>query len=122
MVANAGVQTAHMPEQKMAEVQTEPLDNDQPRLSKGIKTLTKTSPTIVVDPQLESQASRSALLHDELAEPPEQKTTLTPPPTPEPTPRFDWADDAESIPIVYKPPRDLSALRPSTPRPFATLQ
>jgi hypothetical protein len=81
------------------------------------------NPTIIVEPQPELQGSRSALLHDELAESPEQKTTLTPPPIPEPTPRFDWADDAESIPIMSKPPpRDFSVLRSNTPRPFDSIQ
>jgi hypothetical protein len=37
--------------------------------------------------------------------------------------RFDWAEDAKSIPIVSKPPpRDLSALRSPTPHLFVTLQ
>jgi hypothetical protein len=117
MMTNAGVQTARIPEQKMAEVQTEPLDDDQSRLSKGIKNVTKTSPTIVVDPQLESQASRSALLHDELVETPERKITPTPPLlVPEPSRRFDWAEDAESLPIVPQlPPRDLSVLCSNIP-------
>jgi hypothetical protein len=36
---------------------------------------------------------------------------------------FDWAEDAGTIPIVYKPPRDLSALRSDTHHhPFASLR
>jgi hypothetical protein len=44
------------------------------------------------------------------------------PPYPLPQTRFDWAEDAECIPIVHKPPRDLSILRSDTHHPFATLR
>src|ERR1700678_1410883 len=38
--------------------------------------------------------------------------------------RFDWADDAASLPILPSnpPPRDLSVLRSSSTRPFSSLQ
>src|ERR1700678_3735429 len=38
--------------------------------------------------------------------------------------RFDWADDAASLPILPSnpPPRDLSCLRSLSPRPFSSLQ
>jgi hypothetical protein len=105
-------------------MQTEPPDDDWPRSSKGIETSMKSNPTIVANPQPEPQGSRSALLHDELVETPERKITPAPPLVPEPSRHFDWAEDAESLPIAFQspPPRDLSVLRSDTPRPFDSIQ
>ena len=47
------------------------------------------------------QYSCSALLHDEAFETPEQQPTPLPP-APEPTPCFNWAEDAETLLIVMK--------------------
>jgi hypothetical protein len=58
--------------------QIQPLDDE-------CSCLTNLTPPVVIGLQHEFQSSRSALLHDELAEPPEQKTTTTPPLVPEPS-------------------------------------
>ena len=71
VVIDASTQTTHCPRQKETATHAEPLDDNHPHLSEGIKISTKpqVSPTIVMDPQPEPQVSRSALLHDELVEP-----------------------------------------------------
>ena len=78
------------------------------RTDSNTQTDDTTNPTIITDPQHEFQGSRSSLLHDEMLESPPmgpvviQKSpmlTVIPPPI-----HFDWAEDAELIPIVHKPP------------------
>ena len=76
--------------------QMEPLDDEHPRL-------TDPSPPVTASLQPESQSSRSALLHDETPEPPLTDLVVTQVPamltTIQPPTRFDWAEDAESIPL-----------------------
>ena len=101
VVIEASTQTMHCPRQKETATQTEPLDNDHFHLSEGIKILMKpwVSPTIIEDPQPEPQVSCSALLHDELVKTLEQQPM---PPVQEPSPHFNWAKDAESLPIASR--------------------
>jgi hypothetical protein len=114
---DADTQTTLCPGQRAAATQTKPPDEEQPHTSKNIEASTSSNP----DPQ----GSRSALLHDELVETPERKITPAPPLVPEPSRCFDWAEEAESLPIISQlppPPRDLSALRSNIPRPFDSIQ
>jgi hypothetical protein len=120
LTANIKTQTMHCPGQKEMATQTEPLDDNHPHSLEGIQISTKpqVSPTIVIDPQPEPQVPRSALLHDELVKTPERQATPTPPPMLQPTPRFDWAEDAGSLPIAsLSPPlpRDISVLCSNAP-------
>lgn len=77
--------------------QIQPLNDEHPHL-------TNPTPPVAVSLQPEFQSSCSALLHDEVFEPPEQQPTPPPLLIPEPTMHFNWAEDAKSIPIVSKPP------------------
>jgi flagellar biosynthesis/type III secretory pathway protein FliH len=117
---DADTQMTLCPGQRAAATQTKPPDEEQPHTSKNIEASTSSNPTIIPDPQ----GSRSALLHDELVETPERKITPAPPLVPEPSRCFDWAEEAESLPIISQlppPPRDLSALHSNIPRPFDSI-
>src|SRR6202522_3851107 len=77
-------------------------------------------PTVTVDRSTQTQDDDD----DSLPLPPVPSTApvFDPPPL---SARFDWADDAAtSLPILPSnlPPRDLSVLRSSSPRPFSSLQ
>ena len=104
IIIDAGTQMMHCPRQRAAAIQTEPLDDNQTHLLKGIKTSMEPSSTVIADPQLKLQASCSALLHDDSIEPPEGQLIPTPPSVLNPTPHFDWAEDAELLPIVSQSP------------------
>jgi hypothetical protein len=116
-----GVQADYAPEQKVAIVQTEPLNDEHSCTSEddGI--------SINVVSQSELQGSRSALLHDEMFELPPVDSVVTQPSstltTILPSVHFDWAEDAELLPIASKlQPRDLSVLRSNIPQPFDSIQ
>jgi hypothetical protein len=81
------------------------------------------SKTITIDAG--TQTSR----HPEIDSPTHVTTSLfetprlhTNSPQPCSTTNFDWAEDSNSIPIIYKPPRNLSVLRSDTCQPFASLR
>jgi hypothetical protein len=85
IVVDVGTQTMHHPRQRVAAMQKEPLDEEQPCTSKDIKVLMVLDPTIIADPKIVSQASHSALLHDELVKTLEQNITPAPLLVPEPS-------------------------------------